>query len=109
MISAAPKPTPRKVLKARRKRKQAKADRSVYDLVTERDRRVCRVCWSGRYVARHHLRGRKHTTTKDVVLLCAVCHSDLHPRLGGKRLRLEGNADQKLTATWLPTGDVWTV
>ena len=89
-----PKPEPWKKVKARRKRQEIKAHRPVYDHVTARDGGVCRVCGSGQFVQRHHLKGRKFTTPEDVCCLCDDCHDLIHPRIGGKRLKVEGNADQ---------------
>ena len=91
------KPEPHARVKARRKRKQAAADRAVYRAVTKRDDGCCRACglWTGR-MHRHHIRGRQHTTTADVCLLCERCHANTHVRVGGKRLIVTGNADERL-------------
>ena len=89
-----PKPEPLKRVKARRQRQQSAADRLVYAAVTARDGNLCRVCGSQQFVERHHLKGRKFTTTQDVCCLCDDCHGLIHPRIGGKRLKVEGNADE---------------
>lgn len=91
---AIPKPEPRKRVKARQQRQQRRQDRTVYEQVTARDGNVCRVCGSGQFIQRHHLRGRKFTTTEDVCCLCDPCHDLIHPRIGGKKLLVKGNADQ---------------
>ena len=52
---------------------------------------------------RHHLRGRKHTTVEDVCGLCDDCHELLHVRVGGKKLKITGNAE--LRSAWgMPCG-----
>lgn len=91
---AIPKPEPRKRVKARQQRQHRRQDRTVYEQVTERDGDRCRVCGSQRLIQRHHLRGRKFTATQDVCCLCDACHDLIHPRVGGKRLLLTGDADQ---------------
>lgn len=87
------KPEPMTTVKARRKRAQAAADKVVYAAVTARDGNQCRVCGSRQGVQRHHLRGRRYTTVEDVCCLCAACHALIHPRIGGVRLKVEGNAN----------------
>lgn len=91
-----PKPTPRRLIKARRQRQAATSARAVYAHVTARDWDQCRVCGSRLLVQRHHLRGRKFTTAEDVCCLCDACHDLIHPRIGGKRLKVEGNAEAHL-------------
>lgn len=83
-----------KRLKAKAERVQARADRFVYAYVTARDGGVCRVCGDGGEIHRHHLKGRKFTTKETVVLLCGICHSGTHVRVGGKWLDVRGNADR---------------
>ena len=87
------KPEPRTRAKARRQRQTATAARAVYAHVTARDRDSCRVCGSRQLIQRHHLRGRRFTTPEDVCCVCDACHDLIHPRIGGKRLRVEGNAE----------------
>jgi len=109
----------RKRLKARGKRQEAKANGSVYQAVDLRDCYRCRACgdYAGVDVHRHHLRGRKFTTLEDVCHVCQSCHRLMHVRLGGKKLKLYGNADTRnqrgvlngLTAEWWRPGDVWIV
>lgn len=98
LATAIPKPEPRRKVKARRQRSQAQADRFVYAFVTERDQHKCRMCDRTGELHRHHIRGRKFTTTADVCLLCASCHSDVHPKLGlsHRRWRLVGDANGPL-------------
>ena len=75
-------------------RLKAKADREVYAYVTARDGSTCRACgvYAGGTAHRHHLRGRGHTTREDVCILCPSCHADTHVRVGGKRLKISGDA-----------------
>ena len=91
-----PKPEPYRRVKARRQRQTATAARAVYTHVTARDRDQCRVCGSRQLIQRHHLRGRRFTTPADVCCLCDSCHDLIHPRVGGKRLKVEGDAEQSL-------------
>lgn len=101
-------------LKAQGRRFAATMCRLVYSLVDLRDRGICRAC--KRFVGlenvhRHHLRGRKFTTLADVCHLCERCHSWLHVRVGGKRLKLSGNADQVggLRAWWRRDDGGWDI
>lgn len=94
------KPRPRAAEKAAAKRRQAKADRAVYAAVTARDLGCCRACGvletPMRPAHRHHIRYRSRggeTSTENVCLLCAACHSAIH----AKRLRIVGtDANQPL-------------
>ena len=81
----------------REARQQAKADKDVYAYVSERDGLRCRAChaYGGVDIERHHLRGRKFTTTQDVCCLCDDCHGCLHVRVGGKLMKLYGDADAR--------------
>ena len=76
-------------------RQQAKADRQVYKDVDARDGLRCRACrtYAGIDAHRHHLKGRKFTTVQDVCNLCDECHELLHVRVGGKLLKLYGDAN----------------
>lgn len=85
----------------------AASDRAVYQAVTERDV-CCRVCGSTQNMERHHIRGRKFTSTQDVVLLCGTCHDFLHVRVGGKRLRVSGNADEQLVVHFRDGAGGWS-
>lgn len=99
------------------RRLQAKADKAVYQAVAERDGYRCRACgdYEGIDIHRHHLIGRSSTTTATVACLCSTCHALLHVRVGGKRLRIYGDADQRdsrgrlcgLTLDQRTVGDVW--
>lgn len=82
----------------RRSKRPSKADREVYAAVTARDEHRCRACgiYAGISAHRHHLRGREFTTTADVCLLCPEDHRLLHVRVGGKRLKIYGNADLRI-------------
>ena len=71
-----------------------KADRAVYAHVTERDP-ICRGCHARPTTQRHHLRGRKFTTIQDVCGVCDSCHEALHVRVGGKTLKLYGDAEAR--------------
>lgn len=81
----------------REARQQAQADKAVYETVTQRDGLRCRAC--GEYCGftghRHHLRGRRYTTNRDVCLVCEDCHDLLHVRVGGKLMKLSGDADAR--------------
>ena len=83
----------------------AKAQRSVYQHVSERDGLRCRACgaYGGIDIERHHLRGRHHTTIQDVCCLCDECHGLLHVRVGGKLLKIHGDAEQR-NAWGVPNG-----
>lgn len=114
--TATPKPTKGTAakLKAQGKRFAATMCRLVYSLVDLRDRGICRACKRCvglEFIHRHHLRGRKFTALADVCHLCNVCHQKLHVRLGGKLLRLFGNADERggLTAEWKQPDGSWRV
>jgi len=83
------------------------AHRAVYDAVTAREDHCCRVCGRGGDIHRHHIRGRAYTTTADVVCLCAECHEFTHVRVGGKRLKVSGNADALLTVHFRDGAGAW--
>ena len=74
------------------------AHQRVYELVSIRDP-WCRACGQSFSEScpshRHHLRGRKYTTVNDVCCLCAACHAGVHPRVGGKTLKIYGDADAR--------------
>jgi hypothetical protein len=99
-------------------RLKAKSDTSVYAHVSLRDGLRCRACgtYGGVDIHRHHLRGRRFTTVQDVCCVCDECHGLMHVRIGGKRLKLYGDAEQRspwgvlngLTAEWR-TADGWRV
>jgi hypothetical protein len=82
----------------KRPKTTAKADREVYVHVTKRDP-MCRACHQRPTTERHHLRGRKFTTREDVCGVCEDCHDLLHVRLGGKKLKIYGNAEQRFGLT----------
>ena len=94
--TATPKPLrgSTKRAKARAKRQEAKVNRDVYAWVTARDP-ICRACHQRPTTERHHLRGRKYTTREDVVGVCDDCHDLLHVRIGGKKLKMYGNAEAR--------------
>lgn len=99
-------------LKAQGKRFAATMCRLVYALVDLRDRGICRACKRCvglEFIHRHHLRGRKFTALADVCHLCNRCHGWLHVRVGGKRLKLAGNAELHggLTAWWKQADGSW--
>jgi hypothetical protein len=81
----------------------AKQHRAVYAHVGERDGLRCRACgtYGGVDIHRHHLRGRKFTTHEDVCCVCDDCHDRLHVRVGGKTLKLYGDADVRNSAGML--------
>jgi len=85
--------------RAARKRQTQAAARKVYEAVDARDQGVCRACgqYAGPSVHRHHLRGRQETTVQTVCHLCPACHAQIHVRVGGKRLRVWGDANGGLT------------
>lgn len=103
--------------KRRGKRLEAINNAMVYMLIDLRDRFRCRACstYAGIDVHRHHLRGRTCTTLADVCHLCPTCHGWLHVRVGGVRLKLSGNADQRnrfgalngLAAEWKQADGSW--
>lgn len=73
----------------------ATAHRAVYEHVSDRDGYRCRACgtYEGLGIHRHHLRGRQFTTPEDVCCVCSDCHARLHVRIGGKTLRIAGDAE----------------
>lgn len=97
-------------------RRKATADRSVYQHVAERDGYRCRACgtYEGLAIHRHHIRGRRFTTAEDVCCVCSDCHGRMHVRIGGKTLRIAGDAEVRdrhgvpvgLTCEWR-RGDTW--
>ena len=89
------KPEPRKRIKARGQRRKADADKVVYTHVEVRDWLHCRACraYAGVDAHRHHLKGRKFTTIHDVCILCPDCHDLMHVRVGGKLMKLYGDAN----------------
>lgn len=96
-LNALAKPEPHTRVKARADRQQAKADKEVYAYVSDRDGLRCRACgeYGGVDIHRHHLRGRAFTTASDVCCLCDDCHGFLHIRVGGKLLKLSGDANAR--------------
>lgn len=80
----------------------AAQDRAVYAHVTERDP-VCRACHQQPTTERHHLLGRKVTTIEAVCGLCDDCHDLLHVRVGGKKLKVYGDAEKR-SAWGMPCG-----
>ena len=94
---AIPKPELHARSRARVDRLQAQNDRAVYAWVTERDGHRCRACgeYGGLAIHRHHLLGRKVTSIETVCCLCDECHANTHVRIGGKTLRISGNAEQR--------------
>ena len=93
--AAKPKRGTAKRQKAVGQRRQAKADKLVYRAVDARDGLRCRICgeYAGLDIHRHHMRGRKFTTLNDVCHLCDDCHGLLHVRVGGKLLKVYGDAN----------------
>lgn len=89
----------------KRPKTSAKSERAVYEHVSERDGLRCRACseYGGIDIQRHHLRGRKYTTIQDVCCLCDDCHDLLHVRVGGKLLKVYGDAEQR-NAWGVPNG-----
>ena len=94
---AIPKGTPRRLVKSRASRQQAAADKLVYAHVDARDGLRCRICgiYAGVDAHRHHLRGRRFTTIHDVCNLCQDDHEALHVRVGGKLMKLSGDAEAR--------------
>jgi hypothetical protein len=94
---AIPKPTSPARAAASLDRRKAKADRLVYAYVNERDGLRCRACgtYAGVDAHRHHLLGRKITSRETVCNICDECHDKMHVRLGGKKLKVYGDADQR--------------
>lgn len=78
----------------KRPKSSASADRKVYQHVTGRDP-ICRACHQKPTTERHHIRGRKFTTAEDVCGLCDDCHDLLHVRVGGKKLKIYGDAEKR--------------
>ena len=96
-VLAIAKPEPRARVKSRASRQQAAQDRLVYQHVSERDGWRCRACreYTGVDAERHHLRGRRYTTANDCCVLCDECHAALHVRVGGKLMKLSGDAEAR--------------
>lgn len=92
---AFPKPESRAREKQQRKRTKEAIRRDVYREVTIRDGRRCRSCGSRVHLHHHHLRFRSKggaDTSANLLLLCAVCHDDLH----GYRLGITGTDANKV-------------
>lgn len=85
---------PGALLIEKRPKTSARADREVYAWVTARDP-ICRACHSAPTTERHHLRGRKYTTREGVCGVCDDCHDLLHVRIGGKKLKVYGDAEKR--------------
>lgn len=81
----------------KRPKSSAKADKAVYAHVSDRDGLRCRACgvYGGIDIERHHLRGRAFTTIQDVCCLCDECHGLLHVWVGGKLLKIHGDAERR--------------
>ena len=98
-MSLFPKPEPRKRIKARQQRADAKRARAFRDAVWERDGYCCQLCRHALYRTDpsdgypgyahrppghvHHLRGRNvapedRYNPEAAVLLCAACHRAVH-------------------------------
>lgn len=104
---AFPKPSKGARLRTKQQavRQSEKVRQVVYRFVNVRDKYRCRACGKAadpRAVGElqrghhHHIQFRSQggaDTTKNVALLCALCHSDVHDRT----LFITGNADATLT------------
>lgn len=106
LSTACPKPANPGAVKRALERQTAKQDKAVYIAVDERDKYFCRACcdYEGIDIHRHHLRGRAYTTVHDVAHICESCHDRLHVRIGGKTLKVYGDADQRNPFTGVPNG-----
>ena len=94
--TALPKP-PRGAGKRQRatsQRTQTKLDRAIYQHVTDRDP-LCRACHIEPTTQRHHLLGRSITSEATVCGVCDDCHRLLHVRVGGKKLKIFGDAEKR--------------
>lgn len=92
--SAKPAKGSAKQAKAAGKRQQAKLDAFIYRHVTDRDP-LCRGCHMEPTTQRHHLLGRKITSEATVCGVCDDCHDLLHVRVGGKKLKIYGDAETR--------------
>jgi 5-methylcytosine-specific restriction endonuclease McrA len=80
-----PKPTPHRIVKARRQRSEAKANRLVYRAVHARDEQFCRVCriYCGASIHLHHIVYRSlggPTTLENLLSVCQKCHAAIHAK-----------------------------
>ena len=84
-------------LRASKKRQRHAGDKAVYLAAFERDGYRCRACseYVGVDAHPHHLRGKRFTATPDIATLCQDCHGFLHVRVGGKLMKIYGDADQR--------------
>ncbi len=83
--------------RARKHRKKLQAAKPIYAHVTARDP-ICRACGQHPTTQRHHLEGRRTAETiHNVVGVCDTCHDDLHVQVGGKRLIMRGDPEERLT------------
>lgn len=81
--------------RATKKRRKQVAAQPVYDHVTKRDP-ICRGCSKNPTTQRHHMEGRDvPETVHNVCGVCDDCHDDIHVRLGGKRLKITGDAEER--------------
>ncbi len=91
MIRKPKGPTARR--RATKKRRKQVAAQPVYAHVTKRDV-VCRGCSKNPTTQRHHMDGRSvPETIQNVCGVCDDCHDDLHVRIGGKKLKIFGDAE----------------
>lgn len=94
MIRKPKGPTARR--RATKKRRKQVAAQPVYAHVTARDP-ICRGCHQKPTTQRHHIDGRDvPETIHNVCGVCDGCHDDLHVRIGGKRLKISGDAEATL-------------
>ncbi len=90
-------------------------EREVYAAVTARERGCCRICGKRAdpnatgvlYRAHHHhivyRSAGGGTTTSNVALVCPTHHSDIH----SQKIRIEGNADERLSVWRKDADGVW--
>lgn len=94
--NAQPRPRPRVFDKRESARDKLTKLRSVYAIVSERDKRQCRCCGRKDGLHHHHVVWRSmggKDTRENLVLLCAGCHGLVHAR----QIGIEGsNADERL-------------
>lgn len=98
----APKPTPRRILKARKKRAAAKIVKNVRAYVFEREKGICRCCGSMAAESMHEIIFRSQggaVSPENSIAVCGDgvrgCHGKLQRheitvRMGSKRLGAEG-------------------
>ena len=88
-----PKPPSRALERKERTRDKARLRRIIWADVSKRDGYKCRHCGDRQGLHHHHLLFRSkggNDTSRNLLLLCAVCHADVH----GYRLTVKATTNR---------------